>query len=138
MEYSELIRRDELSKQCIDTSEAPKAIGPYSQAIAYGQLIFTSGQLGIDSATGALKPGVREQAAQALANLEAVLKEARSSMKSVLKTTVFLSDMKDFAAVNEVYASVVPEPFPARSAIQIGQLPMKALVEIEAVAAIEG
>lgn len=122
-------------KQVIHTDKAPAAIGPYSQAIQIGQLLFTSGQVPIDPETGAIvEGGIREQARQSLNNIKAILNAAGTNMGAVVKTTVFLQDMNDFAAMNEVYAQFFQEPYPARSAVQVGRLPKDALVEIEAIA----
>lgn len=122
-------------KTIISTPAAPGAIGPYSQATAAAGLVFVSGQLPLDPATGAFAPGgVREQAAQSLKNLCAILAAAGCGPEDVVKTTVFLQNIADFAAVNEVYAAVFPENCPARSAVEVGALPKGALVEIEAIA----
>ena len=122
-------------KQVIHTDKAPAAIGPYSQAIQIGQLLFTSGQVPIDPETGAIvEGGIQEQARQSLNNIKAILNAAGTNMGVVVKTTVFLQDMNDFAAMNEVYAQFFQEPYPARSAVQVGRLPKDALVEIEAIA----
>lgn len=121
----------------VATEKAPKAIGPYSQAIIAGGLVFCSGQIPLIPETGQILEGdAATQARQALVNLRAVLEAAGSSMALVVKTTVFLSDMNDFAAVNAVYAEAFGEHRPARSAIQIGRLPKDAKVEIEATAAL--
>ena len=123
-------------KTIISTEKAPAAIGPYAQAVEKGGLIFTSGQLPIDPATGAFPEGIGAQTAQSLNNVKAILAAAGVSMDAVLKTTVFLSDMDNFAAMNEVYATFFSEGcFPARSAIQAARLPKDALVEIEVIAA---
>ena len=123
-------------KQVIHTDKAPAAIGPYSQAIQVGQMLFTSGQVPIDPETGAIvEGGIQEQARQSLNNIKAILNAAGTNMGAVVKTTVFLQDMNDFAAMNEVYAQFFQEPYPARSAVQVGRLPKDALVEIEAIAA---
>ena len=120
----------------INTNKAPKAIGPYSQAIEANGLGITSGQLPIDPATGEFAPGgIKEQTRQSLTNAKAILEEAGISMANVMKTTVFLSDMNNFAAMNEVYAEFFSEPFPARSAIAVKTLPKNALVEVECIAA---
>ena len=120
----------------INTNKAPKAIGPYSQAIEANGLVITSGQLPIDRATGEFAPGgIKEQTRQSLTNAKAILEEAGISMANVMKTTVFLSDMNNFAAMNEVYAEFFSEPFPARSAIAVKTLPKNALVEVECIAA---
>ncbi|MEG0387936.1 MAG: RidA family protein, partial [Niameybacter sp.] len=116
------------------TDKAPKAIGPYSQAVVVGEMVYTSGQLGLDPETMELKETVQEQADQACKNLIAVLEEAGSSINNVIKTTVFLADINDFVAVNEIYAQYFIEPFPARSAVQVGNLPKLAKVEIEVIA----
>ena len=120
----------------IRTTDAPAAVGPYSQAIADGQLLFTSGQLPMDPATGELRNNdIVSAARQVLSNLRAVLVAGGADMRTVVKTTVFLKDMRDFQAFNEVYAEFFQEPFPARSCVQVAALPKEALVEIEAVAA---
>lgn len=120
----------------ISTSNAPAAIGPYSQAIEVKGFVYTSGQLPIDPATGAFpEGGVQEQTRQSLLNVQAILAEAGLTLANVVKTTVFLADMGDFAAMNEIYAQFFTEPFPARSAIAVKALPKGALVEIEVVAA---
>ena len=122
-------------KQVIHTEHAPAAIGPYSQAVKIGDLLFTSGQVPIDPETGAIvEGGIQEQARQSLNNIKAILNAAGTNMGAVVKTTVFLQDMNDFAAMNEVYAQFFQEPYPARSAVQVGRLPKDALVEIEAIA----
>ncbi len=122
-------------KQVIHTDSAPAAIGPYSQAIQIGDLLFVSGQVPIDPSTGSIVEGdVKAQAQQSLNNLKAILNAAGTNMGAVVKTTVFLADMNDFAAMNEVYAQFFQEPFPARSAVQAARLPKDAKVEIEAIA----
>ena len=120
----------------IKTSNAPEAIGPYSQAVDSGAgLVFLSGQLPIDPATGAFpEGGVKEQTRQSLLNVAAILREAGLGLGSVVKTTVYLSDMGDFAAMNGVYAEFFSAPFPARSAVAVKALPKGALVEIECIA----
>ena len=121
--------------QRIQTGAAPAAIGPYSQAIAEGQLLFTSGQLPIDPATGELRNSdIAVAARQVLSNLRAVLVAGGADVNTVVKTTVFLKDLRDFQAFNGVYAEFFQEPFPARSCVQVAALPKEALVEIEAVA----
>jgi 2-iminobutanoate/2-iminopropanoate deaminase len=121
----------------ISTPNAPAAIGPYSQAVDSGAgLVFLSGQLPIDPATGAFpEGGVRAQTRQSLMNARAILQAAGLDLANVVKTTVFLADMGDFAAMNEVYAQFFAEPFPARSAVAVKTLPKRALVEIECIAA---
>ena len=122
----------------ISTKKAPAAIGPYSQAIQVGNLVFTSGQIPIDPSTGAfVKGGIKEQTRQSLTNVKAILEESGFSMSNVVKTTVFMADMNDFADMNAVYAEFFSEPYPARSAVAVKTLPKGALVEIEVVAAIE-
>jgi 2-iminobutanoate/2-iminopropanoate deaminase len=118
----------------VHTSAAPAAIGPYSQGVRASGFVFTSGQIGADPSDGAMVEGVAAQADRALRNLAAVLSEAGSSLERVVKTTIFLTDMNDFAAVNEVYARHLSAPFPARSTIAVKALPKGALVEIEMVA----
>ena len=123
------------AREAIHTDAAPAAAGPYSQAIRAGDLVFTAGQLGIDPAAGELVDGgVGAQAERALENLRAILEAAGSGMDRLVKVTVFLVDIADWPAVNEVYARLVPQPFPARSAFAVRELPKGALVEIEAVA----
>ena len=125
------------TREPISTSAAPAAAGPYSQAIRAGDLVFTAGQLGIVPATGALVgDDVASQADRALANLAAILNAAGSGMDRLVKVTVFLADIADWPAVNEVYARHIPEPFPARSAFAVKALPLGARVEIEGVAAV--
>ncbi len=120
----------------ISTQEAPAAIGPYSQAVDSGAgLVFVSGQLPIDPSTGAFpEGGVSEQTRQSLQNAQAILRAAGLDLADVVKTTVFLADMGDFAAMNAVYATFFSEPFPARSAVAVKTLPKGALVEIECIA----
>ena len=119
----------------ISTKKAPAAIGPYSQAIQVGNLVYTSGQIPIDPATGVfVEGGIKEQTSQSLTNVKAILEEAGLSMSNVVKTTVFLADMNDFADMNAVYAEFFSEPYPARSAVAVKTLPKGALVEIEVLA----
>ncbi|MCD7935911.1 MAG: RidA family protein [Tannerellaceae bacterium] len=123
-------------KKVIATTNAPAAIGPYSQAIQTGNLLFISGQLGFDPATGDFVPGgVQEQTAQAFKNIKAILTEAGYEMEHIVKTTVLLADINDFAAMNEVYASQFESAFPARAAFAVKTLPKNGLVEIEVIAA---
>ena len=124
-------------KKVINTSKAPAAIGPYSQAIQVGNLVYTSGQIPINPATGVLvEGGIKEQTRQSLSNVKAILEEAGLTMNHVVKTSVFLADMSDFADMNAVYAEFFSEPYPARSAVAVKTLPKGALVEIEVVAGI--
>ena len=123
-------------KQVISTNQAPAAIGPYSQAIRVGNLLYTSGQIPINPATGSfVEGGIKEQTRQSLTNIKAILEEAGLTMAHVVKTTVFMADMNDFADMNTVYAEFFAEPYPARSAVAVKTLPKGALVEIEVVAA---
>ncbi len=119
----------------VRVDDAPSPIGPYSQAIVHGDLVFCSGQLGLDPATGVLAVGAVEQSRQALKNLEAVLKGAGSSLQKALKVTVYLTDLSCFSDMNEVYAQFFVPPYPARTAIQVSALPKGAAVEIDVVAA---
>ncbi len=121
-------------KKVIATTKAPGAIGPYSQAIDTGTFIFASGQIPLNPITGEIPEGITSQTEQSLANVCAILEEAGLSTDNVVKTTVFLSDMGNFTAMNEVYASVFSEPFPARSAVAVKTLPKDVLVEIEVIA----
>jgi 2-iminobutanoate/2-iminopropanoate deaminase len=122
-------------KTVISTTNAPAAIGPYSQAIRVGNIIFTSGQIPIDPATGAfVEGGIKEQTRQSLLNVKAILNEAGTTLDHVIKTTVFMADMNDFAEMNSVYAEFFNTPYPARSAVAVKTLPKGALVEIEVIA----
>jgi 2-iminobutanoate/2-iminopropanoate deaminase len=121
-------------RQRVETSAAPSALGPYSQAIRVGDLVFTAGQVGIDPTSGELAEGVAAQADRALQNLTAVLDAAGLSMDRVVKTTIFLADLADFETVNQVYAGHFSQPYPARSTVAVKGLPKGALVEIEVVA----
>ena len=123
-----------MTRQAISTGGAPGAIGPYSQAIRSGDMVFCSGQLGLDPASGELVDGVEAQAERALRNLQSVLDAAGLGFDDVVKTTIFLTDMADFATVNAVYARFMPDPPPARSTVQVAALPKGGLVEIEAIA----
>lgn len=126
-----------MEKHIVDTERAPKALGPYAQAVRWGNLLFISGQVGIDPETGKLvEGGVEAQARQVFKNLEAVLAAAGINFRRLLKTTVFLKDMAHFKAVNDIYAAHVPPPYPARAAVAVVELPAGAAVEIEAVAAL--
>lgn len=126
-----------MNKTVISSADAPAALGPYSAGIRTGNLVFLSGQLGINPATGELAEGVCAQAEQSLANIETLLNEAGATTGNVVKTTVFLADNDDFKAVNEVYAKHFEAPFPARSAIQVAAIPAGALVEIEVIASVQ-
>ena len=127
-----------MKKKIIHTDDAPAAVGPYSQAVKIGELVYTAGQIPLDPATGKMVEGdVQVQTDRALQNLQAVLKEAGSSLKNVVKTTVFLQNMADFAAMNEVYGRYFDKKPPARSAVEVAALPLGAQVEIEAVALVK-
>lgn len=127
-----------LKREAISTDAAPAAAGPYSQAIRAGGFVFTAGQIGTDPASGELAgDDVQDQAAQVLANLRAILEAAGSGMDRLVKTTVYLADIADWPAVNEIYMREVPQPFPARSAFAVRDLPKGARVEIEAVATVD-
>ena len=122
-------------KKVISTTKAPAAIGPYSQAIQVGNLVYTSGQIPIDPATGQFaEGGIKNQTRQSLLNVKAILEEVGLTMGDVVKTTVFMADMNDFADMNAVYAEFFAEPYPARSAVAVKTLPKGALVEIEVIA----
>ena len=121
-------------RRVIQTDAAPATIGPYNQAIAAAGLVFAAGQVGLDPATRQLREGVEAQAEQAVANVRAVLEAAGSGLERVVKATIFLADMGDFATVNEAYGQAMVEPFPARSTVAVKQLPLGALVEIEVIA----
>lgn len=122
--------------KAIHTDKAPAAIGPYSQAIEVNGFVFASGQIPIDPATGAfVEGGIQEQTRQALTNAQQILQTAGTDLNHVIKTTVFLSDIANFGPMNEVYAQFFTEPFPARSAVAVKDLPKGALVEIEVIAA---
>lgn len=123
-----------MSRQAISTGGAPAAIGPYSQAIRSGDMVFCSGQLGLEPVSGELVEGVEAQAERALRNLQSVLDAAGLGFDDVVKTTIFLADIGDFAAVNTVYARFMPDPPPARSTVQVSALPKGGLVEIDAIA----
>lgn len=126
-----------MEKTVISTTDAPAAIGPYSQAIKAGNLVFVSGQLPINSHTGVLvSDDIKKATKQSMDNVEAILKKAGTSMGNIVKTTVFLSDMKNFVPFNEVYGTYFKDKMPARSAIQIVKLPKDAIVEVEAIALI--
>lgn len=124
-----------MEKKVLHTEKAPAAIGPYSQAIEVNGFVFASGQIPINPATGEMVQGdVKEQTRQALTNASEVMKAAGIDLSHVVKTTVFLADMNDFAAMNEVYATFFSAPFPARSAVAVKTLPKGALVEVECIA----
>lgn len=123
-----------MNKEVINAKNAPAAVGPYVHAVKAGELLFTSGQLGLDPVTGEMPEGLKEQAHLSLKNLGEVLKEAGLTYSDVVKTTVFLDDMNDFATVNEIYAEYFNGVAPARSCVEVAKLPKGGLVEIEAIA----
>ena len=121
-------------KKIISTDKAPAAIGPYSQAVEVNGLVYTSGVIPVDPATGNIPEGSVAQARQAFTNMKHLVEAAGSSMDKVLKTTVFIKEMNDFAAINEVYAKYFPEPYPARSCVEVARLPKDVMLEIEVIA----
>lgn len=121
-------------KKEIATDNAPKAIGPYSQGILWNDLIFASGQIPVNPANGEIPAGVKEQTKQVLENVSAILKSSGSSIENVIKTTVFIKNMNDFAEMNAVYETYFIKPFPARSTVEVARLPKDVLVEIEVIA----
>lgn len=121
-------------KNVISTDNAPKAIGPYSQGIAFANLVFTSGQIPVDPQTGEISAGIEAQTFQTLKNLKNVVEAGGSKKENIVKTVVYLKDMNDFAKMNEVYANFFSAPFPARTTVEVARLPKEVLVEIEAIA----
>ena len=117
----------------ISTNNAPAALGPYSQAIKSGNLLFCSGQIPADPATGSIPDGAQAQAEQSLTNLKSLIEAAGASIDNVIKTTVFIKDMNDFATINGIYAKYFTEPFPARTCIEVARLPKDVLFEVEAI-----
>lgn len=126
-----------MKKTIISTEKAPAAVGPYVQAVRAGDIVYCSGQLGIDTATGKLPGTVEEQAVCSMKNLGEILKEAGSGFDRVVKTTIFLADINDFAKVNEIYKACFGGSFPARSCVQVANLPLGGLVEVECIALCE-
>ena len=120
----------------IKTNSAPAAIGPYSQAIVAGNMVYTSGQIPVDPATGIIPDGIEAQAKRVFENIKNLLVASGSDIQSVVKTTVFIKNMEDFATVNEVYASYFCEPYPARSCVEVAALPKGVLLEVEAIAGV--
>jgi 2-iminobutanoate/2-iminopropanoate deaminase len=118
----------------VTCDKAPKALGPYSQAVCHNNLVFSSGQLGIDPSTNKLQEGIENQTHQLFKNLKELLTQAQSSLNYIVKTTIFLKNLDDFTKVNEIYSSYVKSPYPARSTVQVAKLPLDALIEIEVVA----
>ncbi len=123
-----------MKKQEISTVNAPAAIGPYAQGIKTGDMIFVSGQLGFDPATGIIPEGVEAQTRQVMKNLAAILKEAGGTLEHIVKTTIFVKDLQDFVTVNGIYSEYLTKPYPSRSTVEVACLPKDALVEIEAIA----
>lgn len=124
-----------MAKEIVKTEKAPAAIGPYSQAVKYGNIVFTSGALGVDPATGSfVEGGIQAQAKQCLENLKTVLEASGSCLDNVLKTTVFIKDMNDFPKINEIYGQYFTKEQPGRSCVEVARLPKDALIEIEAIA----
>ncbi len=124
-----------MNKKIITTDKAPAAIGPYSQAIEAGGFVFASGQIPVDPATGNIPEGIEAQAKQALTNVRNLMEASGLSMENIVKTSVFIKDMNDFAKVNEVYATFFDNDFPARSCVEVARLPKDVLIEVEVVAA---
>lgn len=125
-----------MTRSIISTTNAPAAIGPYSQAVKIGAFVFTSGQLGMDPASGVLLDSIEEQAHQAFKNLSAILTEAGGDLSDVVKLTLFVTDLNDFATVNQIMTQYIAEPFPARSTVEVAGLPKGAKFEVEAIAQI--
>ena len=124
-----------MGKKIIATDKAPAAIGPYSQAIEAGGIVFASGQIPVDPATGNIPDGIEAQAKQALTNVKNLMEASGLSMDNIVKTSVFIKDMNDFAKVNEVYATFFESDFPARSCVEVARLPKDVLIEVEVIAA---
>lgn len=127
-------RMRNMSKHPFNTNEAPQAIGPYSQAVQTGDVIYTSGQIGLDPETGEMVDGLENQAHRVMKNVQAVLAASGCGMNDVIKTLIFMQNMADFATVNDIYASYFEEPYPARSAVEVARMPKGALVEVEVIA----
>ena len=125
-----------MSKQCISTDQAPAAIGPYSQAVRHGDTLYISGQLPLDPATKKMPEDVREQTQQSMKNIRAIVEAAGSSMDQVIRCGIFVTDLADFAAINEEYATFFSGDYPARATVQVAALPLGAQVEIDAIAAL--
>ena len=123
-----------MKREIIHTNNAPGAIGPYSQGIIVGDFVYTSGQIPINPATGVMESDIKLATKQSMENIKAILEEAGTSLENVVKTSIFLKDLNDFAAVNEVYGTYITENPPARSCVQVAKLPKDAVIEIEAIA----
>lgn len=132
--YIELRHGQIVMQKVISTDKAPSAIGPYSQAIEINNMVFTSGVIPVDPATGIIPEGIEAQAEQAITNLMNLVKASGSDVSKIVKTTVFIKEMNDFGKINEIYASKFTEPFPARSCVEVARLPKDVLLEIEAIA----
>ena len=132
--YFMSVKEDIMKKEILSTDKAPSAIGPYSQGVKIGDLIYTSGQIPVNPATGEMESDIRKATERSMNNVKAILEEAGSSLENIIKTTIFLKDINDFAAVNEVYATFFNENPPARSCVEVGKLPKDAVIEIEAIA----
>ena len=126
-----------MSKEVIFTDKAPKAIGPYSQAIKFGNILFISGQVPVNPATGELTGDIKVQTRQVLENIKSILSAAGASANDIVKTTVFLKNLDDFTAMNEIYSAYFPKEAPARSTVEVARIPRGALIEIEAIAVID-
>ena len=123
-----------MKREIISTTKAPSAIGPYSQGVKIGELVYTSGQIPVNPATGEMETDIKKATERSMNNVKAILEEAGTSLENIIKTTIFLKDINDFAAVNEVYATFFNANPPARSCVEVGKLPKDALIEIEAIA----
>ena len=126
-----------MKKKIINTSKAPAAIGPYSQGVRVGDLVYTSGQIPINSATGEMETDIKKATKQSMENVKAILEEVGTTLDNVIKTTIYVKDMNDFTSVNEIYASYFKETPPARSCIEVVRLPKDAVIEIEAIAVVK-
>lgn len=126
-----------MNREIISTTKAPSAIGPYSQGVKVGNMIYTSGQIPVNPETGELEMDIKKATKRSMENIKAILEEAGTTLENIIKTTIFLKDMNDFALVNEVYASFFKENPPSRSCVEVARLPKDAVIEIEAIATVE-
>lgn len=126
-----------MNREIISTTNAPSAIGPYSQGVKVGNIIYTSGQIPVDPQTGELETDIKKATKRSMENVKAILAEAGTTLDNIIKTTIFLKNMDDFAAVNEIYGSYFKENPPSRSCVEVARLPKDAVIEIEAIATIE-
>lgn len=126
-----------MNREIISTTKAPSAIGPYSQGVKVGNMIYTSGQIPVNPETGELEMDIKKATKRSMENVKAILEEAGTTLENIIKTTIFLKDMNDFALVNEVYASFFKENPPSRSCVEVARLPKDAVIEIEAIATVE-